>query len=306
MTRRKPLPKGLERKIITKNRYCCCVCQKDGLGKEILIHHIDGNNSNNVLSNLAILCLTHASIADAALSKGKLGSGKKLKPNTIKEFKNIWERKIEEEAKIKKTPIPSYKKKQLEILYQFEINKTKNEILSFKDSDKRIKEKFSFFDQLVLEELICNLSLRKILIKAYSDIAIQSIDSPQLIKRLTKSLWGLFLHLVGPEYVKIYKEDIVLFNKSIDTLITLGQWAGEFTEDRAALKQVCSMIHDFCEIAHWYKLKAEKRKLIKSFKKISTAIDEYEKEVKNKTPDNERKKRKQIVKETINKIQKIK
>ena len=126
---RKKLPANLERKILVKNRHCCCICQRDGVGQEALIHHIDGDPNHNALSNLAVLCLVHASKADAGLKKGKLGSGKKLKPDAVKEYKKIWETKIELEAKYKKQTIPAYKKKQLETLFHFEIRKTANEIV---------------------------------------------------------------------------------------------------------------------------------------------------------------------------------
>jgi len=61
----------------------------------VLIHHINGNNSYNIESNLAVLCLVHASQADSGLKKGKLGAGKKLKPDAVREHKKRWERRIE-------------------------------------------------------------------------------------------------------------------------------------------------------------------------------------------------------------------
>jgi hypothetical protein len=67
-----------------------------------LVHHIDGNNSNNIESNLAVLCLVHASQADAGIKPGKLGSGKKLKPDDVTQYKRIWERKIELELQHRK------------------------------------------------------------------------------------------------------------------------------------------------------------------------------------------------------------
>lgn len=136
---RKKIPRSLEKKVLIKNRHCCCVCQREGFGQDVNIHHIDGNNRNNVISNLAVLCLDHASKADAGLSKGKQGSGKKLKPDEVREYKRIWERKIELESKIQKKTLPTYKRKQLEILYNFEIHKSKNEISSLRDTDKRVE-----------------------------------------------------------------------------------------------------------------------------------------------------------------------
>ena len=80
---RPKFPPSLERRLLVNNSTVCFVCQGDGYGKGVSIHHIDGNNSNNIESNLAVLCLVHASMADAGLRKGKLGAGKKLKPDSV-------------------------------------------------------------------------------------------------------------------------------------------------------------------------------------------------------------------------------
>lgn len=58
---RKKLPKETEIEILIRNRNCCCICQDSGIGKEVIIHHINGNNSHNDITNLAVLCLTHSS-----------------------------------------------------------------------------------------------------------------------------------------------------------------------------------------------------------------------------------------------------
>jgi transcription initiation factor TFIIIB Brf1 subunit/transcription initiation factor TFIIB len=82
-----------ERMVLLRNRHCCCVCQEDGFDREVVIHHIDGKRENNEISNLAVLCLVHASMADSGLTKVKHGSGRKLKPDQVREYKQIWEEK---------------------------------------------------------------------------------------------------------------------------------------------------------------------------------------------------------------------
>lgn len=284
---RKLLPQKLEQQVLVKNRHCCCICQKDGIGKEVWIHHIDGNNSHNVISNLAVLCISpHASQADAGLKSGKQGSGKKLKPGEVREFKKIWERKIEEENKIHKNILSIQKRKQLEILYYFEIDKIKNEILSLEDNNKLIKEKFSFLDQLVIEESISGIKIRKILSAAYRDMAPQTVgEGNEKVRGLAKSIWGLFIHLVGPAYVKIDNEDLILFRESIDTIETLGSFAAEFNEKRNALKEVCSIIIDLGSIAHWYNLTREKKTIISALSKIKKAAGDYKNEGKESSKE---------------------
>ncbi len=272
----------------------------------MIIHHIDGNNSNNIITNLAILCLVHASMADAGLSKGKLGSGKKLSNNEIKEFKRIWERKIEEEGNFQKATIPDYQKKQLETLYLFQIQNTKNRILSYKDSDSKIEEEFEYFDQLVIEEFVSKLKIRRMLLDAYTDMALQSIETNNLAKRLAKSLWGLFLHLAGPHYVTIESEDKKLFKKSLENLETLGEWTAEFSSKNSTLKAVCSIIHDFAEIATWYNLSIEKKRILRMLTVIEKSCDKFKEELISKKSMKVRQERKEIVKNTIKKVKAIK
>jgi hypothetical protein len=273
---RRKLPSSLERRVLVKNRHCCCICQSDGYGKEVLVHHIDGNNSHNVESNLAVLCLVHASQADAGLKKGKLGSGKKLKPDFVRQYKKIWERKIELEQQHRREILPLQSKKQLEILYKFEVHKTKNLILSLKEKDRRVKEAFDYFDQLVIEEFISGVNIRTILLDAYSDLAVLTIGDVRVPSRLAKSLWGLLLHLVGPGMVRITTKDKKIFFECLRIFETLGEFAGEFAGGIPVLRTVCKEMYEFAEIATWYKLVAEKKKLFKVFSKIHKACASFE------------------------------
>ncbi|MCM3172888.1 hypothetical protein [Paenibacillus sp. MER 99-2] len=52
---RKSPKKKLKEILMQKNAGVCCVCKKRGQG--LHFHHIDGNNSNTVEGNLAVLCV---------------------------------------------------------------------------------------------------------------------------------------------------------------------------------------------------------------------------------------------------------
>jgi hypothetical protein len=54
MARKQPTPKQYNR-LIAKNASRCCVCKRKGIGFNL--HHIDGDNSNTVDENLAVLCV---------------------------------------------------------------------------------------------------------------------------------------------------------------------------------------------------------------------------------------------------------
>lgn len=140
---RRKLPSSLEKHVLVKNRHCCCICQSDGYGKDVIVHHIDGKNSNNVESNLAVLCLVHASQADAGLKKGKLGAGKKLKPDFVKQYKNIWERKIEHELQHRKKT-----RSGPDMRDRIELKRLKREALA---ASRRSPEDMAMFEQKVIE-----------------------------------------------------------------------------------------------------------------------------------------------------------
>jgi len=134
--KRKKLPSE-ETKVLFKNRYCCCICGYNSKGKDVIIHHIDGNPNNTAEENLAVLCLEHASQADAGLKEGKLGAGRKLTPELVRKFKKYWEEKVAEEFKIERKLLPIKKRRQLEILYEFEFTKIKNEILATSEKNRK-------------------------------------------------------------------------------------------------------------------------------------------------------------------------
>lgn len=277
MKKRKKISLGLETKILFKNKYCCCICRNYQNSSEPIIHHIDGNPSNNTEGNLAVLCLNHASKADAGLIKGKLGSGKKLSPFLVKRFKQDWEEIVSRERSFQRENIGLAKKKQLELLYQFEINKRKNEILSFPKTLKKLqKSNFDFFNQLVIEEFISGIKLRKMLIKAYGDIAVQSAGEIHLSIPVAVSTRDLFVHLVGPKEVDLTPFDRQLLLQSLDIFDTLGDYGVWLNDDIKLLNKVCDIIIELCEVSSWYNFKAFMKKALKilgSFRKECNRSD---------------------------------
>jgi hypothetical protein len=302
---RKKLPKALERKLLVANKHCCCICQHDGIYKEVLIHHIDGDNSNNRTGNLAVLCLQHASMADAGLKKGKLGSGRKLTPAEVRDYKRHWERKVGVTRKISRGRFPLYQKKHLEILYEFDIGRVKNEILSLGDRDRRLRDKFEYLDQLVLEEFLSGLKLRRLLLDAYSDIAFQSVDTTNTAKFLSKGILGLFIHLVGPDEVQMDSGDKRLLLEALEVLGTSASFAAEFNPNVAVLKNACTAFSDFSQIAVWYRSKEIKGRILKELRKMKKACALYEPQKGSSQINQARRRRTQLVEQTIKKLKSL-
>ena len=79
--KRTQIPKDIANLTLFLSDRICCVCRVPG--KAIQIHHLDGNNNNHELDNLAVLCL-HCH--DESQIKG--GFGRKLNSELIKLYRN--------------------------------------------------------------------------------------------------------------------------------------------------------------------------------------------------------------------------
>ncbi len=80
---REEIPKDLAAEVQFLSDRTCCVCRKPG--RAIQIHHIDENPSNNVLENLAVLCLDcHQK------TQVKGGFDRKLDAAQVKLYRDDW------------------------------------------------------------------------------------------------------------------------------------------------------------------------------------------------------------------------
>lgn len=306
MAERIKIPSKTETKILLRNKHSCCICRDPKSGQEVIIHHIDGDPSNNNENNLAVLCLNHASMADAGLKKGKLGSGKKLTPDEVKLFKQTWEKKVLTEIKVERSLLPLKERKQLEILYKFEISKRKNEILALPQKSEQIrKDNYEFLQQLVIEEFITGIKLRPIILRALGDIAVQSAGENYLSLPLIDAISGLFLHLIGPKDVKMYSDDKGLLLKSLDELKTIGSYAGELSDDSRLLRKSCKAIYELAEISSWYKFSEFLTKAKKVLNSIKKDCLKYESIKKDKNKEKIIRERVGIVDNTIRSIKKL-
>jgi len=309
MPTRVKIPHKTEVKVLVKNKHICCVCRELRSSQEVQIHHINGNPSNNIQDNLAVLCVYHHNLANIGLKKGEIGSGKKITPDEVKKYKSDWERRVESEINVKRKIIPSYRRKQLEVLYEFEISKRKNEILALLQKEEQArKDNYEFLQQLVVEEFVSGLRLRPVLLKAFSDIAFQSIGQSYIALPLVDAIRGLFLHLIGPPDVKINSEDKKLLLQSLDQLQTLGMYGAEFSEDSRSklLRKVCDTVYELAEICSWYHFSdflTKSRKVLNSIKKDCPKLEPVQ---KRKYKEKLIKGRVKIVEDTIKFIEKLK
>jgi len=242
---RQKLPSSLERQLLVKNRHCCCICQNDGLGKEVEVHHIDGSNSNNIESNLAVLCLVHASQADAGLKKGKLGAGKKLKPDAVRQYKKIWERRIELDLQHRKKT-----QRGSNMGDRGELKRLKREALA---ATRRRPEDMAMFEQKVIEiDLLDDIS-RDNKVSAFHELGQEvSLNSDRGTVILTEHiLWQLAAWdspSIVTELIKIGTA-IGLLRYIAEILWDIGVGGVEYGRGKDVIRMVANAILEVSEKA---------------------------------------------------------
>ena len=82
-----PIPKDIAAKVLFLSDRTCCVCNQQG--KQVQIHHIDEDPSNNEIDNLSVLCLEHHN--DTMVSGG---FGRNLDSNQVILYRNEWHARV--------------------------------------------------------------------------------------------------------------------------------------------------------------------------------------------------------------------
>ncbi len=85
---RPPIPKSISARVLFLSDRTCCVC-RNASNRGIQIHHLDGDPSNNDISNLAVLCFE---CHEQTQVKG--GFGRKLDADQIVLFRDDWLRNV--------------------------------------------------------------------------------------------------------------------------------------------------------------------------------------------------------------------
>jgi hypothetical protein len=84
MSRRPTIPEAVALALMVANRHTCCFCRTER--KHVIIHHTDGDPSNNDPINLVVLCHDcHSRV------EGNEGLGRQFSTAEVRAYKTQWE-----------------------------------------------------------------------------------------------------------------------------------------------------------------------------------------------------------------------
>jgi hypothetical protein len=250
MSKERPgIPAPISEEVLYRNKHICCICRTPN--KHVQIHHIDGNPNNNVLANLAVVCLDCHSLVT-----GHSGLGRQYAPGEVRKYKKAWEQIIALQSKVYKPPAARV---QRELIGQIDIIVC--QILSTPDHARR-KE---------LLEVLYNIHLwrstpkiDKQIVEGFSHLAIMSgLSIPTLAKELAKKTWKLCWEFVGPGHAKMDTSDERFVIQCVDVVESIAHFNCIIEQNLAALKAALASAETFFDIAIWYKRKAIAKAVLK-------------------------------------------
>lgn len=262
MAKRKRLsiPRQVSDEVLFQAAHTCCICRIKG--KDVQIHHIDGNSSNNKTANLAVVCLDcHSRIT------GRRGLGQSYSKGEIRKYKRSWDKHVQDIRQIHKPKI-KYKK---ELVSQIDL--VICDILARKKNSPRVEELLNILFELHLWRGGPEIDAK--IIEGLHHLAIMSgLSSPRIATLVAEKIWEMCCRFVGPEYVDMNKKSQKYVLECIDALQTLAEFNCEFGHGRKAAESIAGNSEDFFEIALWYNRKNIANSILRTYEKALNACYE--------------------------------
>lgn len=223
--------------LMFANDHTCCVCRTKG--KNVQVHHIDGNTSNNAPENLAVLCLDcHSRVT------GTEGLGRAYTPGELGQYKRTWEYMTRVRLVGAEAPTSSSGG---EISY---FDRIVCEILSMDDGDPRIRERLQTLSHLNIVAGCTDDILGALF---YFTVA-STMSHGQTATIVANLIPDLFLHLVGPAHVTLNTDDERRLEEGVNRLDTIGKFHGEFDKNLEVVQAACDNLYSMAGIASLYNL----------------------------------------------------
>lgn len=251
--KRLKVPIAAEEETLFNANHTCCICR--GKNKDVVIHHIDGNSTNNNLDNLAVVCLDcHSHVT------GTRGLGKSFKPGEVRRYKRSWDKQVRDSREVTRPRI--YYRKELVSQIDFTICR----ILACGKDKRRQEELLNTLYELHLWR--GDNAIDSKIIEGMEHLAIMSgLSYRGLVELLAEKAWEMCWEFVGPEDVTMDKKDEKRVIKCAEIIETLADFNCEFARGKKATVKVTQSAEKLFEIGVWYSKKSIVKTVLASYDK---------------------------------------
>lgn len=236
--RRQTVQRLISDQVLFSADHTCCICRTKG--KDVQLHHIDGNPINSRVANLAVVCMDcHSRIT------GRRGLGQSYTAGEVAKYKRSWDKIVFDRRRIHRPQI-RYKK---ELVSQIDLIIC--DILSRKPNSPRVSELLDCLWELTLWRGGPEID-SKIVEGLHHLARMSGISDPRLASLVAEKLWEMCFHFVGPEDVPMDKKDQSFVLDCIEALRTLAEFNFEFAHGRKAAISIVESCESFFEMSLWY------------------------------------------------------
>lgn len=250
--KRRIIPTNISDETLFRADHTCCICRTRG--KDVQIHHINGDNSSNNLANLAVLCLDcHSKVT------GTRGLGKAYTYGEVRRYKLSWDQAVQRSRGVHRPKI----KYQKELISQIDLIVC--ETLAVDTDKKRVGQLLEMLIQLHIWR--GNRLLDNKIIEGLSHLALMGgLGSKYIAPLVADKLWEMCWHYVGPKEVPMTVAGQRYVLKCIDALDTLADFNFQFGRNQDASKKIVESVENFLELAIWYSRKPIAKAILKLYK----------------------------------------
>lgn len=237
-SQRRRIPSAVEDEVLFRADHTCCICHVPG--KDVQLHHIDGNPRNNSADNIAVLCLDcHSKVT------GPRGLGKSYRPGELRRYNRAWERQVQERRRVHHPSL----RHQKELLSHIDIIVC--ETLAVSDRNARAKELLDLLYELHLWRGGHELDAR--IVDGLHHLAIMAgLSAPRIGVRVAELLWEMCWHFVGPKDVKMDKRDAVFVGSCASALGALIEFNCMEGHSRRVMVAATESAEQLFELGLWY------------------------------------------------------
>lgn len=257
---RKKIPQSIEAEVLFLNDRTCCICKDSNKG--VQIHHIDGDQGNNIPSNLAVVCTDHH---DEIHKRGGITKG--ISPTLLKKYKLEWESTLRRQHTQQLNPLKSSTGIE-KILFEFEIRKAVYEIAALGDDNiNKISQRLDFLHTVYMLEGYTEQILR-----AFNHIAIMVWSNENKSCLILDKIHEFFYNLMGPKKeVTIKEQDIINLELAIKTIGTVGRFSADFNKSVKIIKSVYGAFANLWDTLLWCNLESPAILIMDQLDEISRA-----------------------------------